>query len=40
MNLWIDDIGDQPNLPEIELISKLWSGAKSQAGNRQANNQF
>ena len=29
MNLWIEKIDDDPNLPEIELISKLWSGAKT-----------
>lgn len=26
MNRWIEDIGDQPNLPERELISHLWKG--------------
>jgi N-sulfoglucosamine sulfohydrolase len=26
MDRWIEDIGDQPNLPERELISQLWEG--------------
>jgi len=26
MNRWIEEIGDQPNLPERELISQLWEG--------------
>lgn len=29
MNLWIKEIGDSPNMPEIELITKLWNGAKA-----------
>ena len=29
MNLWIEQIGDRPNLPEIELITELWNGAKT-----------
>ncbi len=27
MDRWIDAIGDQPNLPEAELVQQLWSGA-------------
>lgn len=27
MDRWIAAIGDQPNLPEAQLISQLWSGA-------------
>lgn len=27
MDRWIKEIGDQPNLPELELISQLWEGA-------------
>ncbi len=27
LNRWIAEIGDQPNLPERELISQLWNGA-------------
>ncbi len=26
MDRWIEDIGDQPNLPERELIDQLWKG--------------
>lgn len=26
MNDWLEDIGDQPNLPERELIGHLWKG--------------
>ena len=29
MNLWIEEIDDRPNLPEIELITKLWNGANT-----------
>lgn len=29
MNRWIEDIGDQPNLPEEKLINQLWNGNKS-----------
>ncbi len=30
MNLWIEAIGDQPNLPEKELIDQLWKGKDTQ----------
>ena len=30
MDRWIEDIGDQPNLPERELISQLWGGKDMQ----------
>lgn len=30
MDLWITEIGDQPNLPEKELLAQLWNGAESQ----------
>jgi len=30
MDRWIEEIGDQPNLPERELINQLWSGAGKQ----------
>lgn len=30
MDRWIQEIGDQPNLPEAELISQLWNGAEKQ----------
>lgn len=30
MDRWIKDIGDQPNLPEEELIAQLWNGKKVQ----------
>ncbi|MFY0652817.1 MAG: sulfatase-like hydrolase/transferase [Cyclobacteriaceae bacterium] len=29
MDHWLADIGDQPNLPEAELITQLWNGAES-----------
>ena len=29
MDRWLDEIGDRPDLPEKELISKLWDGEKS-----------
>jgi arylsulfatase A-like enzyme len=29
MDRWIKEIGDQPNLPELELISQLWEGVDS-----------
>jgi len=29
MDRWIEEIGDQPNLPERELISQLWGGKDS-----------
>ena len=29
MDKWIKEIGDQPNLLELELISELWEGADS-----------
>jgi len=29
MDRWIERIGDQPNLPEKELVSQLWSGNES-----------
>nr|WP_319509511.1 sulfatase [uncultured Draconibacterium sp.] len=30
MDRWIAEIGDQPNLPEAELIGQLWNGAETQ----------
>ena len=30
MDRWIAQIGDQPNLPEAELIKQLWNGAETQ----------
>ena len=30
MDRWIAEIGDQPNLPEAELLSQLWNGAEQQ----------
>jgi len=30
MDRWITEIGDQPNLPEAELIEQLWNGAETQ----------
>ena len=30
MDRWLTDIGDQPNLPEAELIEQLWQGAENQ----------
>ena len=30
MDRWIATIGDQPNLPEDQLITKLWNGAENQ----------
>ena len=30
MDRWIQDIGDHPNLPERELINKLWEGKDQQ----------
>jgi N-sulfoglucosamine sulfohydrolase len=30
MDRWMEDIGDQPNLPERELISQLWGGKDMQ----------
>lgn len=30
MDRWLTEIGDQPNLPEQELISQLWQGATAQ----------
>lgn len=30
MDRWIAEIGDQPNLPEAELIEQLWNGAETQ----------
>ncbi|TMM52006.1 sulfatase [Maribacter algarum] len=29
MDRWLDAIGDEPNLPEKELIAKLWKGEKT-----------
>ena len=29
MDRWLDAIGDEPNLPEKELIGKLWNGEKT-----------
>ena len=30
MDRWLQEIGDNPNLPERELIAQLWNGADSQ----------
>ncbi|GGG51331.1 hypothetical protein GCM10011414_21110 [Croceivirga lutea] len=30
MDRWIAKIGDQPNLPEKELLNQLWNGAQTQ----------
>lgn len=30
MHRWITEIGDQPNLPEKELLAQLWKGEKAQ----------
>jgi len=30
MDRWLNDVGDQPNLPESELINKLWEGKEKQ----------
>ncbi len=30
MDRWVKAIGDQPNLPEAELINQLWKGAETQ----------
>lgn len=30
MDRWLNEIGDQPNLPERELIDQLWGGAGEQ----------
>ncbi|SFR66978.1 sulfatase family protein [Maribacter stanieri] len=30
MDRWLKGIGDDPNLPEKELITKLWNGAETQ----------
>ncbi|MGW9684302.1 sulfatase-like hydrolase/transferase [Flagellimonas sp. 2504JD1-5] len=30
MDRWLAEIGDQPNLPERELIDQLWQGAEEQ----------
>ena len=30
LNAWIDAIGDQPNLPERELVEQLWNGRAKQ----------
>lgn len=30
MDRWITEIGDQPNLPEKELLAQLWNGAQTQ----------
>ncbi|GLR17257.1 hypothetical protein GCM10007940_18720 [Portibacter lacus] len=30
MDRWLSAIGDQPNIPEIELITKLWNGKDEQ----------
>ena len=29
MDRWIHSIGDQPNLPEAQLLSRLWDGKES-----------
>lgn len=30
MDRWITEIGDQPNLPEKELLAQLWKGGETQ----------
>lgn len=30
MDRWLQEVGDQPNLPERELIAKLWNGNDAQ----------
>lgn len=30
MDRWINEIGDQPNLPEAQLIEQLWKGSENQ----------
>ena len=30
MDRWLKEIGDEPNLPEKELISRLWNGSETQ----------
>jgi N-sulfoglucosamine sulfohydrolase len=30
MDRWITEIGDQPNLPEKELLAQLWNGGETQ----------
>ena len=30
MDRWLNKVGDDPDLPEAELISKLWNGNKTQ----------
>lgn len=30
MDRWIKDIGDQPNLPEADLVKQLWNGSDTQ----------
>lgn len=30
MDRWLEQIGDQPNLPEKELVNQLWEGSKTQ----------
>lgn len=30
MDRWIDEIGDQPELPEAELLAQLWGGEETQ----------
>lgn len=30
MDRWLTEIGDQPNLPENELVQQLWDGAQTQ----------
>lgn len=30
MDRWLQEIGDQPNLPEAELVAQLWDGSKTQ----------
>ena len=32
MDRWLAAIGDQPNLPERELIGQLWQGADQKPG--------
>jgi hypothetical protein len=30
MDRWLEEIGDQPNLPEAELVAQLWHGSDQQ----------
>ena len=37
MDRWLKEVGDVPNLPERELINKLWSGSNSKPLTAKAN---